>query len=392
MHHSIHHSPLITDCMESKQFILVFALGMVFFFHSCVKDPQDIPAELTEDPVFGFSGLIDGQVLNIEAGIEGWTALPVVTPGDSGLAYRSILSKNICTDHCSPSLEFRFYKSLTPALTDEQGFLQTIKNGSKELVKSEIEKDSFEIQLTTHPGLFMSGYSFWKDSNNPVASYQPHYSTTIGYQENLNVCFHSFAFTGCHYTQCIYFDPATLIPCLSYIQPKLESARHVSLTVKPQGTPPFQIKWANGETSSVIVLTLQDSTAEIYAGVKVTDALGNYSVLSQHIQIQNGVVNACYFPISLISQPVTSTAPSFTADKVEIVYIDENNVEWKSTGGVQSLNASMIITDVVYYGLSPFEAQPAYKVSFSMQVDLFNALGEVKTLLTQNAAIPLSHP
>ena len=373
-----------------KKFLHLIALfGLIFT--GCVKDPQDIPNGLTSDPVFRLNGLLSTQPLVIEAGINGWTMQPTVADEDSSTVYRSIFSKDGCLDNCVPSLEFRFYGGQSSSSDPASNFAQTINTGSKEFILSHEERDSFEITMSTHPGLFMSGFSYWEDLNVPATTYQAEYKNIFGYGEFLNVCFQSLAFTGCQYTQCLYFNPSTLVACKASIQPKLEDARTMSLIVKPEGTAPFQIEWFNGSTSQVIILPLQDSTTEVYAGVTVTDALGNRTELNQTIRLQNGIVDACYFPINLNSTLISNASPAFTLDKVEIIYTDENGIKWSSTSGIQSSDSFLTITDVQYYDVSPMN-QRAYKTELSLKVDLFNDVtGESKTLESQGATIALSH-
>lgn len=377
--------------MERGKRIITVAIFLSMLWMGCVKDPQDIPGGLTMDPVFGMNAKLDGQPLDIEAGRGGWTMQPFVEDENVTMIYTSIFSLNECLDHCTPSLEFRFYR-VEPAAGDaESDFLQTINLGSKEFILSHQQRDSFDIKLNAHPGLFMSGYSYWDNLNGTVNTYQAEYRDVVGYGESLNVCLQSLAYTGCQYNQCIYFNPSTLIPCITSIQPRLEDARTMILTVRPEyGTSPFTIEWFDGSTSSSIILPLQDSTVEIYAGVTVTDGSGNRSELNQTIRIQNGIVDACYFPISLVSTPVPNSFTGVNSGRVEINYTDENGVEWSSTSGVQPSESNMLINDVQYFEMSPLN-QPAYKTELNMTVTLFNATGQSKVLQTQDASIALSH-
>jgi len=378
--------------MGTGKKIFHLSLFIALAWIGCVKDPQDIPSGLTIDPAFHLSGSFDGQSLDIEAGRGGWTNQPVVIEEDSTLVYSSIFSLNECLDQCKPSWEFRFYNALPSTGNGEDDFFQTIDPGDKEFVLSNQQRDSFEITLNAHPSLFLSGYSYWENLNVPITTFQSEFNDVVGYGEYLNVCFQSLAYTGCQYNQCIYFDPSTYVPCQSSIVPKIEDPRTISLMVRPEGTAPFKIEWFNGSTSSSIVLPLQDTDVEIYASVTVTDALGNRSELNQSIRVQDGVVDACTFPISLKSVLRPSTAASDFADRVEIIYTDENDVAWKSISGIQPLSSFLTISDVEYFGLSPMN-QAAYKISLLLSVELFNQFtGEAKHLETALSNIALSHP
>ncbi len=360
-------------------------------FASCVKDPQDIPSSITEDPAFTISGTFGQEQIDIQAGTDGWTMQPLIEDGDSTNVYRAIFSKDGCLDACFPSLEFRFYSPLTGRTAGEADFHETIHAGEKEFVLSDEERNRYEILLQTHPGLFMSGYSLWDDLNNPGSNLEAQYASTIRYGEDLNVCFQSVAFSGCQYSQCIYFDPSTLIPCIAYIVPAMESARYISLRAVPKGTPPFTYRWFNYDSSATILLPVLDSVAEVFAGVTITDALGNRSEISQIIRIQNMNVDPCYFPITLSSIPVENNNAVYFANNVEIIYRDIQGVEWNSLHGVQPVDAFLFINDVTYFDQF-LGTLPAYKTDISFQVDLFNIVsGLSRPFSAQNAVIALAH-
>lgn len=378
--------------MDICRSALLVGMILVVSLVSCVKDPQDIPPGFTGDPVFGMSATLDSEIVAIAAGENGWTMVPIVTPNDSFSIYTAVFSKEGCVDQCTPSWTFRFYQALPLSGNPKTDFDNTIYVGEKEFVLADQERDSFTISLTTDPGLFMSGYSYWKDLNDPGITYENEYATVLGYQQTINVCFQSLAFTGCQYTQCIYFDPATEVPCLLSIEPILENPRFMSLNLKAQGTPPFQVQWFNESTSSSVVIPLQDTVAEIYASVSVTDALGNRSQLSQSIRLSNGFVDACYFPISLSSEPSSQTSPIADADRVEIIYKDADGVEWRSSSDIQPLQAKMTIDQISGYGLSPL-SQPSYLVDLSVNAYLFDAAGgKAKYFTTDQLTVALSHP
>lgn len=378
--------------MDAKKMISIGSLLLIAVMISCVKDPQDIPPGLSGDSAFGMTGTLDGESMVIEAGKENWTSLPLVLQKDSLQVYTAVLSVDGCLAECSPSWTFSFYQSVPVDADPVIAFSNTMHTGPKEFVLSDLEVDSFEISLTTHPGLFMSGYSYWEDLNGSTTTFFHEFGSVIGYQENIDVCFQSLAYTGCQYTQCIHFDPTTLVPCLISIEPKRETPDYVSLTVRPEGTPPFQIEWFNEATSSSIVIPLQDSVAEIYAGVTVIDALGNWSHLSQTIRVQDAAVDACYFPISLLSIPIGNSSSSVIANRVEITYRDEVGGLWSSTFGAQPAYSTVFIDQVTAYGLSP-DLQQTSLVDARMTALLYHeTTGESRLFQTQRLSIPLSHP
>ena len=378
--------------MEAGKLSLLCGIILMGLMPACVKDPQDIPSGLQEDSIFGMQASFGGEPIQLEAGTDQWTMLPVVQQEDSLNVYTSVLSVDGCTDQCSPAWTFRFYQSPPPTSDPAADFLNTVYPGEKEFVLSAVEVDSFKISLTTHPALFMSGYSYWQDLVSQSNTFFHEFESTVGYAENINVCFQSLAYTGCQYTQCIYFDPATEVPCIVSIEPKLESSRYMSLSVRPQGTPPFQIHWFNEATSPSIVIPLQDSIAEIYAGVTVIDALGNRADLSQSIRLQDTVIDPCYFPIDLVSTPIENNTPSVTANRIEISYRDQNGVVWSSAAGIQPGEAHVTIDTVSAYGLSPSD-QPSYLVETRIKALLFNTQsGESKWFETSRLSLALSHP
>lgn len=377
--------------MVSLKKLSAIAMLLVGVMVSCVKDPQDIPPGFTGKSVFGLKATFGGEQILLSAGSDQWTCQPVVAQDDSLVVYTSVFSKDGCLQDCASSWTFMFYQAPVLTATAEELFNSTIHPGKKELILSAEELDSFDVELSTHPALFMSGYSYWEDLNNQSTTFLNEFSTQVGYQQNIDVCFQSQAYTGCQYSQCIHFDPATEVPCLVSIEPKLENPRYVSLSVRAEGTPPFQFQWFNESTAPSIVIPVRDTVAEIYAAVTVTDALGNRANLVQTVRLQNGVVDACYFPILLSSTPVPHGTSSH-ADRVGIVYVDEQGQEWRSDLKAQPEESGLYIDAVTSYGLSP-QQQPAYLVEGSVKALLFNtSTGESRLFTSSQLSLALSHP
>ncbi len=377
------------DAYSLKIGLVLIGLGLMV---SCVKDPQDIPGNSSEDEVFGLWGTFGNEELSIGAGVNLWTNIPKVSEQDSLKVYASIFSLNGCLENCTSSWTFKFYQAQPASNDPEANFQNTILVGQKAIVTSVSERQEYNVLLATHPGLFMSGYSYWEDLNDPSTTFFHEYQTTVGYNKIMDVCFKSLAYTGCMYKQCISFDPATEVPCLLRIEPKLENPRYLSLNVKPTGTAPFQVLWSNGATTQSRVIPLQDTIAEVYADVIVVDALGNSSRLTQTIRLQNLTVDACYFPISLTSIPILNASPEIFENKVEVTYIDEVGDVWSSTGGAQPQEAKMTIDEKTFYGPSPL-MQPSYLVELTAHIWLYNeTTGEAKLFNSERLSLSLSHP
>ena len=373
---------------NNKTVLAFFCIGL---FVSCVKDPQDIPGTSNEDEIFGIQGTFGNEMVRLDAGRNQWTNLPATVVGDSINTYTSLFSLNGCQQQCAPSWRFDFYQAL-PGLDDPSAdFQQTIQTGKKELVMSTEERQSYDILLSTHPGLFMSGYSFWADLNGSPNSFFHEFQSKAEYGDTVNVCFQSFVYTGCMYKQCILFDPATEVPCLVRIDAKLLNPRYLQLTIKPEGTAPYSVQWSNGATSWNRVIPLQDSISEVYADVMVTDALGNRSTLSQTIRIQNQAVDACYFPIELSSIPQVNENPEAYENRVVVTYVDSNGDTWSSLGKAQPQTSEMTIDAINYFGPSPGN-EMAYVVDVTANVLLTNEVtGESRTFRTEHLSLALSH-
>jgi hypothetical protein len=388
---SIHSSRLIIKSMATGKYsvaMMIILLGL----SSCVKDPQDIPSGFSSDPVFTLKAQFDQETISIEAGANGWTMLPEVNTIDSSTVYTAVFSKNGCLDQCAPSWTFRFYQAHNVSSEPISAFQKTITTGEKDFIISDQERKGYDISLSTPAGLFMGGYSFWEDLNGLSTTFSNEYHSIVAYNQQMNVCFKSQALTGCQYKQCIYFDPATAIPCLSSIEPIVENPRNVSLRVKMEGTAPFQVSWFNGASTSSIVIPIQDSVAVIYASVSVTDALGNRSDLAQKIRYQNGNVDGCYFPISLMSTSIDQSSPESFANRVEIIYKDQNGAEWRSSAGIQPDESSVMIEGVKSYELSPSQ-QPAFVVDLGAVLFLFHSeTGEARRFEANQISLALSHP
>ena len=377
--------------MKASKKIVYLLAGLAFFVTACVKDPQDIPPGLTDDPVFKINGSVDQTSFSIGAGEGGWTMLPFVEKLDTITVYTSVFSQDGCLADCSPSWTFRFISELPEQTDPQSNFNNTIHAGEKDWVNGGALQDSFEISISTHPALFMNGVSFWEDLNGSSTIYDNEFNAIVGSQQTLHVCFQSLAYTGCQYIQCIMYQPSTMVPCLARIEPKLEDLQFLSLNVKPQGTPPFQYLWYNNSTASAIVIPLTDSASVVHAEVMVTDALGNSTFLQQTIKLQDGVVDACYFPIEFTSQVYEGSPASTLAGRVALEYRDANGNIWRSNDGIQPPDSYFIIDEVAYYDNSPF-GDTAYTVDGRAKVWLFNSLsGESKLFETNQLVLALSH-
>jgi hypothetical protein len=392
-----HSSPLIICCMDRYKGKFVAMLVVLTTLVSCVKDPQDIPSGgVINDPVFRLDGNFDNSTVNIEAGNMDWTAVPATGSINSALVYSSTLSINGCTSQCTPSWTFNVYQSLPASPNANESFLNTFHQGALGLVPSDEELIAYDIQVQTHTDLFYSNYSSWVDLNNPQDSFGSVFTTGVGYGETLECCFHSYSPLGCQYNQCISFDPSTLVPCTGYIVTELldSTERTLSMTVRPQGTPPFQVEWMNGEKTTGIVVHLLGGVSTAYADVKVTDANGNRFEITQNILVDPAFPfpDACYFPIEVFSTPIGGVQPEQLAGRLEIIHIDSEGNEWRSTAAPQPQNAFASVGPVDYFGISP-TAEQAYKVGMQVMVLLTNpATGESKLFEAQELVLPFSYP
>ena len=367
--------------------LLIIMIGV-----ACVKDPQDIPPGLTSDPVFGMSGQFGNQSIDLDAGVNQWTFVPVINELDSLTVYSTVLSQGGCANQCVNSWTFNFYQALTVTTDEEEKFKSTIHEGPVDFVLADTERDSFQVSISTHPDLFSNGDSYWGDPSGAEIIYTNEYNKTVGSEDIFNACFQSVVYAGCQYNQCVYFKPSTLVPCITHIEAELLEGRYLVLNAVSQGTPPFQVHWSDGPTSLSTVVALGNSTQDVYAEVTVTDANGNVAELAQTIRVQDSIIDVCYYPINITSTPFSDLSGDLAAGDVEIIYIDGDGVEWKSTKGVQTSESSMLIHEVGLYGIAPSGLQ-AYKIDLSVKVLLTNAsTGESRWFESNDVVLPLSHP
>ncbi|HEX5112677.1 MAG TPA: hypothetical protein VFV79_07510, partial [Saprospiraceae bacterium] len=190
-------------------------LLMMVIISACVKDPQDIPPNVTSDPEFGMSAQFGNQAVDIDAGIGGWTIVPVVNQVDSFKVYTAVIGQDGCTDQCLSSWTFNFYQEKTNSLSEKDKFLNTVKEGPVDFVISDAERDSFIVSIATHPDLFMNGVSYWEDPGSSNFIYTSEFAQNVGTNETFGACFQSIIYAGCQYNQCVYFKPATMVPCIA---------------------------------------------------------------------------------------------------------------------------------------------------------------------------------
>jgi len=366
--------------------ILIIVIGF-----GCVKDPQDIPPGLTGNPVFGIKGQFGNEAIDIQAGIDQWTFIPVVDDLDSFHIYSAVLSQDGCIDRCPSSWTFNFYQVQLTNATEEEIFTNTIKEGPVDFVLADTERDSFNVSISTHPDLFMNGVSFWGNPGGTDIVYENEFKETVGGDQIFDACFQSVIYAGCQYQQCVYFKPSTIVPCLVHLEAVIENGHYVVLTAVPDGTGPFHIQWDDGPSTSSLVVYVGSSQQNIYANVRVTDANGNRAELEQTVLLQDSVIDACYYPIHISSMPFTDHSAALAAGDAEIIFRDQDGEEWKSTQLSQPDESTLHITSVEYFDLSPTGLR-AYKTRLSIHVLLTNASGESRWFDADDVVLPLAHP
>lgn len=378
--------------MATKIFHII-GIVLVFVLSSCVKDPKDIPGGFNEDSVFRLKAYFGSDSLNVDAGSQAWTMLPMTTSEEGQFTFNSVFSKNGCLENCTPSIKFTFFQSTSSGQNaPENIFNETIKPGLKEFVLPGEVTDSFHLSFSTHPGLFMNGLSYWENTNMPPVSFFPVYQNQVGPNDGVEVCFQSFQYTGCQYSQCMTYIPSTQQPCIAYIEPVLENDRFIRLTARVSGTPPFQYFWEYGDSTQTSFIPVTPLVNEVHASVYIVDGAGNSTHLSQLIKISDMVVDPCYFPIDINTESVPIDFENGFANKAIICVTDSSGENWCSNGVEQTAVSSLAIHSIEEYLNSP-NGEESYLVSLSGNIILENELtGETKLFAISDAVISLSHP
>lgn len=378
--------------MEFSKQIAAFLLVIIVVAGGCVKDPQDIPSGVTNPPVFGIQGAFGLESVSLKAGQDEWTALPVSQTQDSVIIFSSIFSQNGCLEDCQSSWVFKLFQHLDSTQTEEVTFYNTVVPGAIDFAIADQERVGHDIRVETHPDLFAGGFSFWENLNNPQEMFGSVFTTFVPYNDKLNVCFHSYSYLGCQYNQCIEYDPHSGPPCQAYIQTQLlEASNFLSLLVRPQGSFPFSVEWMNGANTNSILLPLSDSSSTVYANVRVTDANNNKMEISQSIIIRDGFVDACFYPIAIESIPFTNMSLALAAGDMEIVHIDADGQEWRSTAGIQPADMIAVIGERESYEDSPF-GEKSVIVTLDVKVQLTNpATGESRVFQANQIKLPFGY-
>ena len=370
---------------------MAIVMATALLVGGCVNDPQDIPGTSETDPIFGFTGSFGPQEINIHAGVDRWTMVPVASVLDGNGVYTGVFSEDGCLEACSPEIRFDFYQAVPGTGSAASDFNMTIRPGQREYVNGNLPADSFLVNFSTHPGLFMSGYSYWENQNAPPLAFTPTYGHAVGGQSALEVCFESFQFTGCQYSQCVYFKPLTGTPCLAYIEAAWLDTGFVKLTVRPRGNGPFAYEWYHGQTTQSILVPIQTDMIDVLAGVTVRDSAGNSATINQLVRVQEGFIDPCFFPIDIQTEAIPADYGTAYADKTAVRMIDAAGHEWSSAAVDQPSDAYFEILSVTPYADSPAGA-PAYTVEIAMRALLQDpATGETRWLQTERSTIALSH-
>jgi hypothetical protein len=114
-------------------------------------------------------------------------------------------------------------------------------------------------------------------------------------------------------------------------------------------------------------------------------------VLNQTLLIQDGFVDACYYPIELESIAFSNDAFALAAGNLEIIHRDESGREWRSTAGVQPVTSIAEVVSMEYYGDSP-AGHKAYTITLRLSVELTDPeTNETRIFESEDLVLPFGH-
>lgn len=343
---------------------------IVVFLASCVKDPQNIPPQITEDPVFGMNALIGGVNIQLDAGVDNYVMQTQWDVDTNGIAYsEASFEETDCNSACGPKIEFRFYSD-----TDEPGsehqLTSALSVGEKQIAGPSISPDSVQVSFSIMPPENPAPAFFW---DTPEGNHLSNNETIVSRQETdeiVNVCLNTLTNENCFSTKCIEFIPdQSLGGCDISIATALLEGGYILLEAKPSGVPPFTYHWKIGageatSDQSKIIVPAPVSDGKMMIELITIDATDCKTQLLQMIEISSLGVKVCPLDLTfeMIRVPGQFVLPF---NQSEITYTDANGEIYNSR-----LSEQPVFSFLEIFSAEDFNPSPTGDATKIMELDI----------------------
>ena len=371
-----------------KRYYWLF-IGVVLV--SCVKDPQNIPPQITEDPVFGMHAVIGGTTIQLDAGLDQYVMQTQWDVDSNGIAYsEATFQQTDCISACGPKIQFRIYSD-----TDEPGsehqLVSSLSVGEKQIAGPSISPDSVEVSFTIMPPENPAPAFFW---DTPAGNHLSNNETITSRQESdeiVNVCLNTLTNENCFSTKCIEFIPdQSPEGCDISIQSALLEGGYLLLEAKPLGIPPFTYRWKIGageatSNLSKIIVPAPMTVGRMMIELNTIDATGCQTQLLQMVEINPNGVKVC--PLNLAYQLVQLPGQFVLPfNQSEITFTDANGKTY-----ISRLNDQPVFSIFEIMSVKDFNPTPSGDATKIMEINidcvLFPADSTQSLRFQSNAAV-----
>ena len=360
--------------------ITLFTCTVILCLTGCVKDPQDIPPAVLNNPVF-FSNLqADNVTLSMTAGTDGYVMnTNHFTDGRGVTHYHSTLASNSCEQSHCPSLEIEFFDNQIDQ-HPEHGAEYTFQPGSKAYYNAEADN---QVEVTF--GLGQDGYEastmYWTigQDSTQVAENEMHMIAKP--DEFVDLCFHRSGISGCDALATYCFHSLATSPFVGVLKADRTFGEYILIELELQGYEPYTYDWMNGSTTPFILVPAEDGTVDVT--VNVTDSTGSWITVNQSIQIDQGNTEMCGG--TPVFNSAVGKAPFEQFASVIVRYRDEEGNLYSTEYGPQT-SSTFEIVDVDEFGKSP-QGDQTKAVSLILQAILYSPDGTAHLTLSSDETV-----
>ena len=357
-------------------------------FISCVSDPQNIPPQISEDPVFGLNAEIDGIPVRFEAGVDGYFLETGWGRDSSGVPYtESRLEKQDCGPGCGPSVSLRMF-GISDGVDAENHLVNILQTGEKEFSGPAMTPDSVEVSFAIQLPANQPPAYYWHTPSGSSPFYAQTVTSLYALDEKVSICLNTLANENCFSTKCIDFTPASSPDgCDVSLMTRMLPDSFLLIEAIPAGEPPFVFDWQFGSSvlqsdRNKIIVRAPIAPGRALIQVDVTDATGCTAHLKQMIEVTPVDIRVCPLNMTYAIKEIPGM-PNSPFAKAELEYTDADGKSYSSSLYFQDEEAYFSILSVSPYHPNP-AGEPTKLLSLDISCKLFDPAENKEVLFSTN--------
>ncbi len=324
-------------------------------------EPIPLPIHMPTSPIFEMIGTVGNKPLNLAAGVNELELTTNVEPAPLQVViHRGELHTKNCTSLCKGSLKL--------ALRQNRSESKNISIGRKfyyNPVKDSLSVSAINTSVLKNENA--SKYTYIWTVNGKEVSKKEVLSFNIQPSSLGTVCLFVNHPNGNEASQCqiIDFNLLDSFPGLKVsIEPSINANKNGQLKAIVKGAGPFKFLW-NSKISSDKDLLELDLKKESHHCVEVKDRFGNKASACIDLKPEAKVKSQVDFELKYDQPKIRDWAQY---NSVELTYVDDQAIEWTTSGSIQPSSSSFEILTV-----EPFEANSLQQSTKKIKI-VFDAL------------------